>query len=240
MLIHGCVATLGTNCWIVAEGTGSPCMIIDPGIDAAEQIQRLVKHHDLRPMGVLITHGHPDHTWSVASLCDSYHIPAYIHHADRRQLLDPEPQLITKASAPTANRHVFEPPEVVCDIRDQQVIAAGELRLTVRHVPGHTPGSVMFQCSETDSADAELFTGDTLFAGSVGRTDIPGGDYEQLLGSLAKVVSELPNRTRIYPGHGACSTLGEQRAHNPYLDEMAALRTTTTPSVRFMTHHRQT
>ena len=216
MLIAGFPAgSFATNCYLVAPGPGEECLIIDPGQDAEPGIAEVIAEHRLRPVAVLATHGHIDHIWSVAPVCGAKGIPAYIHPADRALLSDP-----TRGFPPLMGRQIFggltftEPDDVI-ELADGMTLALAGVDLVVEHAPGHTPGSVTFRAPQ--AAEQVLFSGDLLFAGSIGRTDLPGGDYPTILDSLARVCLALPDGTHVLPGHGPQTTIGAERAANPYL-----------------------
>ena len=223
MLVTGFPAgPFGTNCFVVAPGPRSECLIIDPGMDAVAGVRDIVEEHHLRPVAVLLTHGHLDHTWSVFPVCDGYGIPGYIHPNDARQLSDPmsgvSAQMAMALRQMTGGKeHRIEPDEVR-SLADREVLDIAGLQLQVRHGPGHTPGSVSFH------GDAEgtplFFSGDLLFQGSIGRTDLPGGDHAAMLQSLASVVLPLPDETVVLPGHGGQTTIAAERAHNPFLADL--------------------
>jgi glyoxylase-like metal-dependent hydrolase (beta-lactamase superfamily II) len=206
-----------TNCFVVAPGPGERCVVIDPGIEATGPLADLLERHRLRPAAVLLTHGHIDHTYSVVPVCDARDVPAWIHPDDRGQLTDPlrwlgQPPgtpLMGMPSLPTAE------PSDLRALADGDTLELAGLTLGVRHTPGHTLGSVVFTA---DTADEPLvFSGDLLFAGSIGRTDLPGGSYPAMLDSLARVVLPMDDATVVLPGHGPQTTIGQERATNPYL-----------------------
>jgi len=204
-----------TNCWVVATGSREQCVVIDPGIDAAGPLDDVLREHHLQPVAVLLTHGHLDHTFAVVPVCGSYGVPAYIHPSDRAQITDPWSWLRIPAGTPLFGRLEFTEPEDVRELADGQPLAIAGLDLTVRLSPGHTTGSVVF-----DLASPEvplMFSGDLLFAGSIGRVDLPGGSEAQMLASLARVVLPTPDHTVVHPGHGPSTTIGRERATNPYL-----------------------
>ncbi len=212
MLIAGFPAgSFATNCYVVAPGPGEECLIIDPGQDAEPGVMELLAEHRLRPVAVLATHGHVDHIWSVAPLCGAQGIPAYIHPADRDLLSDPAKGfgLVGKQ---LFRGLTFTEPDDVADLTDGMTLRLAGVELTVDHAPGHTPGSVTFR-----TPGRVLFSGDLLFAGSIGRTDLPGGDYPAILDSLSRVCLTLPDDTRVLPGHGPQTTIGAERATNPFL-----------------------
>ncbi|CAI9406062.1 MBL fold metallo-hydrolase [Nocardioides sp. T2.26MG-1] len=223
MLIAGFPAgPWGTNCYVAATGPGSECVVVDPGKDAADGVAQVVREHRLKPVAVLVTHGHVDHMWSVAPVAGTYDATAWIHPQDRRLLSDP-----TAAMSPDTVQmllgggYEFAEPDDVRELSDGQVLELAGLRLTVDHTPGHTRGSVTFR-SPYDQQDVSqvMFSGDLLFAGSIGRTDLPGGDHAAMLRSLADKVLTLPDDVVVLPGHGEQTSIGRERATNPFLQDL--------------------
>ena len=215
MLVTGFPAgAFAANCYLVAPAPGEECVIIDPGQDAQRGIEELLDRYRLKPIAVLLTHGHIDHMWSVAPVCGAKGIPAYIHPDDREMLADPARGMSLMAKQQFLGGMTFSEPDDVKALRDDEVIPLAGLSFRVGHTPGHTPGSVTFRSAE-DDLDA-LFTGDLLFAGSIGRTDLPGGDHETILRSLARTLT-LPDATVVLPGHGPTTTIGDERTTNPFL-----------------------
>jgi glyoxylase-like metal-dependent hydrolase (beta-lactamase superfamily II) len=211
VLIAGFPAgSFATNCYVVAPGPGEECLIIDPGQDAGPGIDELLAEHRLRPVAVLATHGHVDHIWSVAPLCGARGIPAYIHPGDRDLLSDPA-KGFGLVGRELFRGLTFSEPDDVAALADGMTLHLAGVELVVDHAPGHTPGSVTFRSPQL------LFSGDLLFAGSIGRTDLPGGDYPAILDSLSRVCLRLPDDTRVLPGHGPQTTIGAERATNPFL-----------------------
>jgi glyoxylase-like metal-dependent hydrolase (beta-lactamase superfamily II) len=202
------------NCYLVAPAPGEECVIIDPGQDAERGIEELLDRYRLKPSAVLLTHGHVDHMWSVAPVCGAKGVPAYIHPDDRELLADPGKGLSLLAKQQFMGGMTFAEPDDVRQLSDGDVITVAGLDITIGHTPGHTPGSVTFRSGE-DDLDA-LFTGDLLFAGSIGRTDLPGGDHATILKSLARTLT-LPDETIVLPGHGPQTTIGDERSTNPFL-----------------------
>ena len=202
------------NCYLVAPAPGEECVIIDPGQDAERGIEELLDRYRLKPIAVLLTHGHVDHMWSVAPVCGARGIPAYIHPDDRELLSDPAKGLDLLLGQQLFGGMTFSEPDDVKTLEDGEIVTLAGLDLTIGHTPGHTPGSVTFR-SGADDTDA-LFTGDLLFAGSIGRTDLPGGDHETILKSLARALT-LPDSTVVLPGHGPTTTIGDERKTNPFL-----------------------
>jgi glyoxylase-like metal-dependent hydrolase (beta-lactamase superfamily II) len=209
-----------TNCFVVAAAAGEPCVVVDPGQDAVEPLTELLAEHRLNPVAVLLTHGHFDHTFSVAPVCDGHDIPAWIHPDDRDLLADPLKGLSADAAAFFGGRLEMREPREVRPLDDGAVLDLAGLRLTVDHTPGHTPGSVIF--SGTTGEGAELIlAGDTLFAGSIGRTDLPGGDHRLMLASLRDKLLTRDDATLVLPGHGPTTTIGRERDSNPFLRDLA-------------------
>ena len=218
MLIDGFPAgSFATNCYVVAPGPGEECVIVDPGQEAEPGIEEILAEHRLKPVAVLLTHGHIDHIWSVAPVCGARDIPAYIHPADRALLTDPARGLSLQAGQQFFRGLTFTEPDEVAELADGMTLRLAGVELVVEHAPGHTPGSVTFRL-----AQGVLFSGDLLFAGSIGRTDLPGGDYPTILDSLARVCLALPDETQVLPGHGPQTTIGAERASNPFLAGLAA------------------
>ena len=225
MLVTGFpAAAFGTNCFVVAPGAGQECVVVDPGIDVVAQLDRVLAEHRLRPVAVLLTHGHLDHTFSVAPVCGARGVAAYVHSGDRELLADPMKGFGPQMRSMFGGRLQWSEPDDVAVLEDGAVLQLAGLELTVDHAPGHTPGSVMFRLpADAGGSGAQTcLSGDVLFAGSIGRTDLPGGDYPTMLGSLAGKVLTLPDETVVLPGHGPATTIGRERASNPFLVEAAA------------------
>ena len=224
MLVAGFPAgSFAANCFVVAPAAGEECVIIDPGENAAPGVDDLVRQHRLNPVAVILTHGHIDHVWSVAPVCGARNVPAFIHPDDRELLTDPARGFGLSAGQQLFGGLTLSEPDDVRELADGVVLELAGLELTVEHAPGHTPGSVTFR-TPVESGQQVLFSGDLLFAGSIGRTDLPGGDYATILVSLARVCLTLPDDTTVLPGHGAQTTIGRERATNPFLAELAPAR----------------
>jgi hydroxyacylglutathione hydrolase len=230
VLIAGFPAgSFGTNCYVIAPGAGERCVVVDPGQDAVTGVADLLRTHRLRPAAVVLTHGHLDHMWSVAPVCGAHDVPAYIHPADRLLLADPlagaGPQLAAMVGAVT-----FTEPDEVRELTDGAALGLADVLgfdLVVDHAPGHTKGSVTFTLPRRDDAgDPDvMFSGDLLFAGSIGRSDLPGGDPEEMTASLSRVVLPRPDDTLVLPGHGGRTTIGRERASNPFLRGLKSVDT---------------
>ncbi|HVX45292.1 MAG TPA: MBL fold metallo-hydrolase [Mycobacteriales bacterium] len=223
MLITGfATGALSANCWVVAVAAGAPCVLIDPGMDAEPRIDQALAEHDLRPAAVLLTHGHLDHSYDATAICARYDIPVHLHPADRGQLTDPWSALGLPRGMPVLDRTDFAEPARLVDLAPGPLAVAG-LEFTVHESPGHTPGSVALELSTQDIPI--LFSGDFLFAGSIGRMDFPGGDETQMYESLERVLSPMTDDTVVHPGHGDSTTIGHERAANPYLRAISQQRT---------------
>ena len=231
MLVVGFpAAAFGTNCFVLAPQAGEECVVVDPGIGVVETLERVLAEHRLKPAAVLLTHGHLDHVFSVTPVCGAHGVAAVIHPDDVYRLADPvstlDPGLVAMFAAQFGPQARWAEPEDVVTIGDGQVLTYAGLSLAVDHAPGHTEGSVMFRAPAPDLTGTDsgqvLLSGDVLFAGSIGRTDLPGGDMDAMWTSLATKVLPLPDDTLVLPGHGPQTTMGVERRGNPFLLEAAA------------------
>jgi len=209
-----------TNCFVVATGPDQACIVVDPGQDAVQPLDALLAEHRLTPVAVLLTHGHFDHTFSVTPVCDGNDVPAWIHPGDRVLLTDPMRALSREAAAFFGGRIEFREPREVRELTDGTDLKLAGLTLRVDHTPGHTPGSVVFGTLTNDGVEV-VIAGDTLFAGSIGRTDLPGGDHEQMLASLRDKLLVRDDSAIVLPGHGPTTTIGRERRGNPFLRGLA-------------------
>lgn len=217
MLITGFpAAAFGTNCYVVAPGPGENAVVVDPGIDVVAALDDVLREHRLQPVAVLLTHGHLDHTFSVTPVCQARGVPAYLHPGDDHMLADPLSGISPETAALFAGRLQWSEPEDVKPLADGAVLELAGLEITIDHVPGHTPGSVTFRLPH-DEVSQVLLSGDLLFAGSIGRTDLPGGDDAAMRASLARTVLSLDDDVLVLPGHGDRTTIGHERATNPFL-----------------------
>jgi hydroxyacylglutathione hydrolase len=212
----------GTNCYVVATGRGEQCVVVDPGIAVVERLDEVVARHRLHPAAVVLTHGHVDHTFSVAPVCGARGITAYVHPADQELLADPGKGLGIDLSALLGGRLTYSEPEDVAPLADGQVVRLAGMEITVDHAPGHTAGSVLLR-AVTEQAPV-CFSGDVLFAGSIGRTDLPGGDPGAMLASLRTKVLPLADETVLLPGHGPTTTMERERRTNPFLVDLLPAR----------------
>jgi glyoxylase-like metal-dependent hydrolase (beta-lactamase superfamily II) len=223
VLVAGVPAgSFAANCYLVAAAPGEQCLIIDPGQDAAGGIEEIVSQYRLQPAAVLLTHGHIDHIWSVAPVCGARGIPAYIHPDDRPLLSEPELGLSLRPGQRLFGGLTFTEPDDVRELTDGALLDLAGVHVAVDHAPGHTPGSVTFRLPAAEADPDTLFSGDLLFAGSIGRTDLPGGDHATILDSLARVCLTLPDETMVLAGHGPQTTIGAERQSNPFLAGLAA------------------
>jgi hydroxyacylglutathione hydrolase len=213
-----------TNCWVVAPGPGEQCVVIDPGIGIGPRLDEIIAENRLHPVAVLLTHGHIDHTFSVFPVCQARDVPAFIHADDRRQLADPWSGLGAPFGSPLMGVAglTFAEPDDVRLLEDGADLELAGLTLRVEHSPGHTSGSVVFCAAAADvDGTPTMFSGDLLFAGSIGRMDLPGGSESAMASSLRRVVLPKPDHMVVRPGHGPDTTIGRERAANPYLREFA-------------------
>jgi glyoxylase-like metal-dependent hydrolase (beta-lactamase superfamily II) len=216
-----------TNCYVVAPAAGEECLVVDPGVGVEQRLGEVLAEHRLRPAAVLLTHGHADHVFAVTPVCAGAGIAAAVHEDDAYRLRDPfatlDPALVAMLEQQFgASAHWQEPADVV-RLTDGQRLELAGLEVDVVHAPGHTEGSVMFGlpgAPEPASAARTVLTGDVLFAGSVGRTDLAGGDAAAMTRSLEGKVLPLADDTLVLPGHGPSTTIGRERRTNPFLLEL--------------------
>jgi hydroxyacylglutathione hydrolase len=211
------------NCYVVATGPATECVVVDPGQDSARGIADIVAEHRLKPIAVLLTHGHLDHMWSVTPVAGTYDSTAWIHPADRHLLADPMAGISRESAAMLlGGKYEFTEPDDVAELADGQRLELAGLEVVVDHTPGHTAGSVTFRTPYGgDDVSEVMFAGDLLFAGSIGRTDLPGGDHDTMLRTLRDKVLALPDDVVVLPGHGEQTSIGRERATNPFLLELA-------------------
>ena len=193
-------AAFATNCYILAPAAGEECLVVDPGIGVSAQLAEVLAEHRLRPAAVLLTHGHLDHVYSVTPICGGYGVAAYLHADDRYRLVDPlsglDPTLVAMFEQQFGARATWQEPADVVRLGDGEVLGIAGLAVRVMHAPGHTEGSVMFGLPQPpDGVDAAgtLLSGDVLFAGGIGRTDLPGGDHAAMRRSLREKVLTRPD-----------------------------------------------
>jgi len=200
------VSPFEVNCYLCWDPKTGDGVIIDPGGNESEIISS-VRRHKFTPKGILLTHGHADHIAAVEQVRSEFNIPLYAGKTELELLRNPQRNLSALFDAPLT----VQSPEYL--LADEEVILIGSLRFLVLATPGHSPGGICY----LDESDGNLFCGDTLFQGSIGRTDLPGGDTQTLLDSIRSKILALPDTIVCYPGHGPRTTVGAERTSNPFL-----------------------
>ena len=213
-----------TNCWVIANEARGECIIVDPGASdmssissggVSDEVNLIVSEEGFKPVAAFLTHGHLDHTFSIKALADGYQIPTYIHSEDRRFIAEP-----AGIHSPEFASHLgsmqFSEPNQVQALRDGAILDFIGLNIRAIHSPGHTKGSLMFMVN-----DEVLISGDVLFAGSIGRTDLPTGSASEMRKTLMTKILPLSDDIRVLPGHGQETTIKLERKNNPYLKELA-------------------
>ena len=222
MLIDRVIAPyFETNCWILALGTGQECIIVDPGMakpNLVKEIEEKISDLNLKPVAVLITHGHLDHTFSVLPLTKQVPMRTFITGADRVLLTDPMGALdrggVSEQFLKAFGMEKFKEPDEVVELEDFLTFEVAGMQITSIFAPGHTKGSVIFTID-----DQQLISGDVLFAGSIGRTDLPTGSANEMRKTLRDRILTLPDGLNVLPGHGGQTTIGTERVRNPYLQD---------------------
>jgi hydroxyacylglutathione hydrolase len=200
---------IGTNCYVVrADRRATEAVIVDPGADAAELRLRLARD-GLRCVAILVTHTHYDHIGAVAELAEATEAPVYAPDGEADVLERPE-----DVYGPMGIHLRGRRPDV--RLQGDETLDVAGIHFESMFVPGHSPAHLAF------AAEGAVFSGDVLFAGSVGRVDLPGGDWDTLLGSIRSMAERLPPETVVHPGHGPATTIGDELAHNPFLAELRA------------------
>jgi hydroxyacylglutathione hydrolase len=213
-----------TNAWIVAPGgPGGECVLVDAPPEPGPLLERLAEL-ELRLVALITTHGHIDHVGGVGSVVRDPRgggadgrLPVHIHGADRHMLVDP----VASGGMLAAYLEGVDtrPPEVIQGLDDGTVVRGAGMEFRALHTPGHTRGSVCLRL-DVDDTPPLLFSGDHLFAGSIGRTDLPGGSFEQLMASMAEKILPLDDDVAVLPGHGPATTIGRERRTNPFILEL--------------------
>ena len=222
MLIDRVIAPyFETNCWILALGTGQECIIVDPGMakpNLVNEIEQKVSELKLKPVAVFITHGHLDHTFSVLPLTNQVPMRTFVTGADRFLLTDPMGALdrggVSEQFLRAFGVEKFREPDEIVELEDFSSFEVAGMQITSIFAPGHTKGSVIFTVE-----NKQLISGDVLFAGSIGRTDLPTGSASQMRKTLRDRILTLPDGLNVLPGHGGQTTIGTERVRNPYLQD---------------------
>ena len=222
MLIDRVIAPyFETNCWILALGTGQECIIVDPGMakpNLVNEIEQKVSELKLKPVAVFITHGHLDHTFSVLPLTKQVPMRTFVTGADRFLLTDPMGALdrggVSEQFLKAFGVEKFKEPDEIVELEDFSSFEVAGMQITSIFAPGHTKGSVIFTVE-----NQQLISGDVLFAGSIGRTDLPTGSASQMRKTLRDRILTLPDGLNVLPGHGGQTTIGTERVRNPYLQD---------------------
>lgn len=205
---HLILGSYETNCYILRESeTAKDCLIIDTGLEAAALIEFL-QSQELNPVSAVFTHGHADHITGIPLLRENYpEIKIYIHKLDGKMLTRATSNLSVLAG------RIFRTRPADFLIEEPDVIEAAGIKLQVLYTPGHTQGGICLYSKD----EQVVFSGDALFAGSVGRTDMPGGNMTQLIEGIKEKLLPLPEETVVYPGHGPVTTIGQEKVGNPFL-----------------------
>ena len=198
------VGPMQVNCYILASAQNSKCIIIDPGAEE-RKIRKVLEKHKLVPECVINTHGHFDHI----GCDDAFGVPVYVHEEDKPLLEEPKLNMSGFFSLP------YKVSSSIRVLRDKDRVKIQDMELEVIHVPGHTRGGIALLVKKPESGI--LITGDSLFCQGIGRTDLEGGDEGQLIRSIREKLTSLPDETKVYPGHGPSSTIGQEKLSNPYL-----------------------
>lgn len=205
MIEQYCVGQVATNCYFAINEETKEMLVIDPG-DSAGMLAEQIKRKNLKPRAVLLTHGHFDHAMAAEELAEMFGIQIYAHEAEKDTLEEPGKNV----SLMIGKRDVYHADVYV---KDGELLELAGMKLKVLHTPGHTAGGCCYYLEK----EKVLFSGDTLFCQSVGRTDFPGGSMSGIVRSIKEKLMVLPDEVKVYPGHMDLTTIGTERAHNPYL-----------------------
>jgi hydroxyacylglutathione hydrolase len=198
------------NGFVVGCERTRQALLIDPG-DEVDMLLDVIQRQALSVQSILLTHAHVDHVTGVGRAKKRLRVPVYLHHDDKF-LYDAAPQQAAFLGLP-----LDELPPVDRFYEPEQTFSFGEYEISVHHTPGHCPGGVCLAAGKSGNRKEDLFVGDTLFAGSIGRTDLPGGDLATLMRSITQVLFPFGDEARVYPGHGPATTIGQERRTNPFL-----------------------
>jgi len=207
------VGEIQANCYLVGDGKSKEIAVIDPGGDGPDIIAR-IEEKGFKPVYIINTHGHIDHMWANADVKAAYpDAELLIHSDDAEMLVNPSSNLSfmmgREITSPAADRTLTE----------GEHLKVGELDMEVRHIPGHSKGGIALIMKDPDDGKTVVFSGDALFAYSIGRTDFPGGSYDKLISGIKEKLLSLPDDAVVYPGHGPATTIGTERSHNPFLQD---------------------
>lgn len=200
-----CIGQVATNCYFAINEETKEMLVIDPG-DSAQMLAGNIRREGLKPQAILLTHGHFDHAMAAEELAGIFEVPIYAHEDEKGTLEDPAKNV----SLMVGNRDAYHADVFV---KDGEVLKLAGMEIKVLHTPGHTPGG----CCYYLEAEGALFSGDTLFCQSVGRTDFPGGSMSGIVRSIKEKLMALPDEVQVYPGHMDLTTIGKERAYNPFL-----------------------
>lgn len=199
------VGSVMTNCYVASNEETKEAVIVDPG-DAADALKQKIAQSGLKPVAILLTHGHFDHASAAGELSDAYHIPVYAHEDEKETLENPNINLTGMWGEHGVSYHadVF--------VKDNELLSLAGFQIRVLHTPGHTVGGCCYYFED----EGAVFVGDTLFCSSVGRSDFPGGSASVLLRSIQEKLFVMPDDTNVYPGHNETTTIGWERQYNPF------------------------
>lgn len=200
-----CVGQVATNCYFAINGETKEMLVIDPG-DSAKMLADKINQEELKPQAILLTHGHFDHVMAAEELAGIFGVKIYAHEKEQDTLENPGKNV----SLMVGGRDAYHADVYV---KDEEVLELAGMKVKVLHTPGHTAGGCCYYLEE----EGALFSGDTLFCQSVGRTDFPGGSMSEIVRSIKEKLMALPDEVRVYPGHMDLTTIGKERAYNPFL-----------------------
>ena len=200
-----CVGQVATNCYFAINGETKEMLVIDPG-DSAKMLADKINQEGLKPQAILLTHGHFDHVMAAEELAGIFGVKIYAHEKVQDTLENPGKNV----SLMVGGRDAYHADVYV---KDEEVLELAGMKVKVLHTPGHTAGGCCYYLEE----EGALFSGDTLFCQSVGRTDFPGGSMSEIVRSIKEKLMALPDEVRVYPGHMDLTTIGKERAYNPFL-----------------------